>query len=217
MKITPNHRDLALLYHRRLPADIWTHLGSIGLSEAVIHRYRLGWDGDRITIPIANRDRKVTFFRLARGPGDTTGAAEITSSRGAYPELYGWEHLGFKRENLVICDGEFDRLVLEAHDIPAVTAVAGDGKFLEAWAVSFAEVENLFVCFHNDEPGGRRARRVARFIPQCRVVQLPTEVGQSGTVTDFFITLARSREDFLGLLQSAGDEQAESAISSSLS
>src|ERR1039457_1072790 len=192
MRITPNHRDLALLYHQRLPVDVKNYLNTKGIPDAVIHRYRLGWDGNRITIPITNRDRQVTFFRLIQVPGEN-GGGEIASSRGAYPELYGWEHLGFKREQLVICDGEFDRLVLEANGFPAVTPVASDGEFLEEWAVPFTEVENVFVCFHNDETGVKRANIMERRIPHCRTVQLPSEVGQGGTVADFFTTLGRSQ------------------------
>jgi hypothetical protein len=159
----------------------------------------------------------MTFFRLARGPGDYTGEAEIASSRGAYPELYGWERLAFKREQLVICDGEFDRLILETYGFPAVTAVASDGEFLETWAPHFGEVENVFVCFHKDESGAARARQVADLISDCRVVQLPAGVGEGGTVADFFTRLGMGRDAFLALLPSAGSEDTDFGISSSLS
>jgi DNA primase len=215
MQTTPNHRDLALLFHQRLPVSIKTYLNSSGIPDAIIHRYRLGWDGKRITIPITNRNRQVTFFRLAKAPGDS-GDGEIASSRGAYPELYGWEHLGFKREQLIICDGEFDRLVLEAHGFPAVTPVASDGEFDGEWAAPFTEVENVFACFHNDETGAKRARIIERLIPHCRVVQLPGEVGKGGTIMDFFTTLARSREDFLALLEMAGSGDGTPVISVTL-
>jgi len=41
------------------------------------------------------------------------------------------------------------------------------------------------------------------FCPQARIVRLPDEVGESGDVTDFFVRLGRSREEFIGLLEAA--------------
>jgi CHC2 zinc finger len=47
------------------------------------------------------------------------------------------------------------------------------------------------------------ADRVARLIPRARIVRLPAEVGEHGDVTDFFVRLDRTREDFLRLLGKA--------------
>jgi len=40
-------------------------------------------------------------------------------------------------------------------------------------------------------------------IPYAKIVELPDEVGDGGDVTDFFVRLGKSREDFLALLQQA--------------
>jgi hypothetical protein len=44
------------------------------------------------------------------------------------------------------------------------------------------------------------AERVARLIPHARIVHLPDEVGEGGDVTDFFVGLGKSREEFEQLL-----------------
>jgi hypothetical protein len=44
---------------------------------------------------------------------------------------------------------------------------------------------------------------VAMMIPHAKVVELPEEVGEGGDVTDFFVRLGRSREDFVKLLKAA--------------
>src|SRR5689334_13445823 len=127
-------RDLGLLalrYHQRLPIAIRSQLNQFGLPNWAICRYRLGWNGKELTIPITNRWLQVKFFRLAvLSPSD--GGLEVTSSSGAYPELYGWERLR-SRDWVVVCDGEFDRLILEAHGIPSVTSTGGPANFLEQW------------------------------------------------------------------------------------
>src|SRR5207247_6637084 len=40
-------------------------------------------------------------------------------------------------------------------------------------------------------------------IPHARLIELPADVGESGDITDFFVRLGRSSEDFLGLLDQA--------------
>jgi hypothetical protein len=203
MQNTHNQRDLALTYHRRLPAAIKAYLESQGIPDITIHRYRLGWDGEHITIPITNRERQVTFFRLARKPEAEEWPREIISSSGAYAELYGWERLAFRRDVVIICDGEFDRLVLEGHGIPAVSSTAGSDSFLKEWATEFGKVGKVFICFHNDEDGRHNARHVASLIPHSRIAHLPAEVGTSGTVSDFFVRLSKTRNDFVSLLKAA--------------
>lgn len=44
---------------------------------------------------------------------------------------------------------------------------------------------------------------MARLIPHAKLVRLPEEVGEGGDVTDFFVLLGRSREEFEGLLEAA--------------
>jgi DNA primase len=203
MHTTYNHRELALAYHRRLPAHVHAYLESRGIPDNAIHRYRIGWDGEHITIPITDQERRVTFFRLARKPDDHTAPKEIISSAGAYAELYGWERLAFRRDMLVICDGEFDRLILEGHGIPAVTSTAGSDGFLPEWAKEFGKVEKVFVCFHNDEECRHDARHVASLIPHSRIAHLPQDVGAGGGVSDFFLRLSNGRKEFAALLDTA--------------
>jgi len=44
-------------------------------------------------------------------------------------ELYGWENLKGEPSQIIICEGEFDRLVLEANGFKAVTATGGARAF----------------------------------------------------------------------------------------
>jgi hypothetical protein len=203
MHTTHNHRELALAYHRRLPAHIHTYLERRGIPDKAIHQYRLGWDGEHITIPITDRERRVTFFRLARKPADDGAPIDIISSAGGYNELFGWERLSYRRDLLVICEGEFDRLVLEGKGIPAVTPTGGPDAFLKLWAKEFGKVQKVFICFHNDGEGRFDSRAVANFIPHSKIVHLPAEVGEGGTISDFFVRLGKVRADFNALMDRA--------------
>jgi DNA primase len=118
-------------------------------------------------------------------------------------ELYGWENLTSETSQIIICEGEFDRLVLEANGFKAVTSTGGARAFRKEWGKEFESIPKVYVCFDNDEAGKSGALHVGRLIPHARIAELPDEVGDGGDVTDFFIRLGRSREDFLKLLQEA--------------
>src|SRR5207247_221374 len=51
--------------------------------------------------------------------------------------------------------------------------------------------------------GEKGAERVASLIPHARIVELPEEVGEGGDITDFFVRLGKTREDFQKLLDAA--------------
>ena len=202
MPTTTNLHNEALAYHQRLPQRLWKYLNARGIPDALIHKHLLGWNGKRITIPIPDRDGMIAFFKLAKDPGDKSGP-KMLSTRGAHAELYGWERVLSKPEQIIICEGEFDRLVLEAQGFAAVTSTAGAATFRLEWAEALREIPGVYVCFDNDAAGRTGAQRVARLIPHARLVRLPEEVGEGGDVTDFFVRLDKSRQEFLGLLEAA--------------
>jgi len=209
---TPHYADnyqQALTYHRRLPDRIRTYLHSRGLPDAVICRFRLGWNGVRITIPITNRHRQVVLFRLAKDPADTSDSPNIMSSENDVLELYGWERLVFKKERIVICQGEFERLVLEARGIPAISSTGDGSVFRLEWADGLRDTERVYVCFRNDKQSQDNAAGVAALVPHSRIVLLPNEVGLGGGIEDYLVRLGKTTDEFRGLLDMAvGPEEA---------
>ena len=198
-----DHHSTALGFHRRLPTRIRTYLMEArGLSDEVIDRYLLGWNGVRITIPVMNRDGEIIFFRLARDPDDTVGP-KMMATPGSRVTLYGQEIFQHQPERIIICEGEYDRLVLLTHGFHAVTSTGGAGAFHEEWARFFFGIPDVYICFDRDEPGKEGAERVARFIPHARIVTLPAEVGEKGDLTDYFVRLGHSAADFEALLKKA--------------
>ncbi len=203
MATSPNLHELALHYHRQLSDRIRHYLNARGIADELIHRHLLGWSGGRITIPISDRDREIAFFRLARDPEDTADGPKMYATPGSSIELYGWEVVACKPQRIIIAEGEFDRLVLEAQGFHAVTSTGGAGSFRAEWAEHFLQIPEVYICFDRDEAGRRGAERVGRLIPHARIVHLPDEVGEGGDVTDFFVRLGRSREDFARFLAEA--------------
>src|SRR5438552_1936121 len=200
----PERFELAGQYDQNLPERLRDYLrGERGIDDAVIDLHLLGWNGSRITIPIFDRGGNLAFFKLAKGPNDQTASPKMLATPGAHAQLYGWERVLANPERIIICEGEFDRLALESRGFAAVTSTGGALTFRPTWAAAFREIPQVYICFDNDGPGMAGAERVARLIPQARLVQLPEEVGEGGDVTDFFVRLGRSREEFSGLLEAA--------------
>jgi DNA primase len=204
--LMPSTQDLfhlAAQYHRAFPDRIREYLHARGIPDEIIDRRFIGWNGSRITIPIFNRKGLCAFFRLAKDPDDQSDSPKMLSSRGSHVDLYGWEVLRLQPKRAIICEGEFDRLVLEANGFDAVTSTGGAGTFKEEWAKAFTEISELYICFDRDEPGRRGALRVVRMIAHAKIVELPEEVGVGGDVTDFFVRLGRNSADFERLLADA--------------
>jgi len=196
--------DIAARFHHALPARIRTYLKETrGIPDEVIDAELLGWNGARITIPIFNRDGEVAFFKLARDPENPADGPKMLATPGGRAELYGWGSLITRPKRLIICEGEFDRLVLEGRGFPAVTSTAGALTFRPEWAAHVESIPEIYICFDRDEPGREGGARVARLIPHARIVELPEEVGAGGDVTDFFVRLGRTAQDFEALLETA--------------
>src|SRR5437867_6343703 len=195
--------DLAAQYHKALPSRICRYLNDRGIPDLVIDFHLLGWHENRITIPIFIRMEEFAFFKLARDPEGPTLAPKMLTSPGAYAELYGWDQVLRKPTKIIICEGEFDRLVLEGKGFIAVTSTGGAGTFRKEWAREIETISDIYVCYDRDEAGERGADRVARIIPHAKIVELPEEVGKGGDVTDFFVRLGKSPEDFIRLMDAA--------------
>jgi hypothetical protein len=211
MSFTSLSRERAKQYNRRMPSDIRQYLKDRGIPDWLIERELLGWNGDRITIPVFGRDGEVLTFRFAKSPTDKTGSPKMLSETGSCPELYGSPNLAAKPQWLVICEGEFDRLVLEAHRFSAVTSTAGARVFLPEWAPLFEGIKRIFICFDLDEAGVEGARNVKAVLPRATIVTLPAVLGAKGDVTDYFVRLGKDRMDFELLLATAAahEEDAE--------
>jgi DNA primase len=125
------------------------------------------------------------------------------ATRGAQAELYGWDDVLYKPEEIVICEGEFDRLVLKAQGFRSATSTGGARTFRPEWAKEFEAIPHVYICFDRDEAGRQGAIEVGQMIPRAKIIELPEEVGEGGDITDFFIRLGRTDEDFRLLMQAA--------------
>jgi len=178
--MTNQNKDLTALarrFHSDLPDRIRQYLNGRGIPDEVIDLNLIGWNSWRITIPIFNREGQVAFFKQAKDPEDKTDGPKMVAWPKGHMELYGWENLKGEPSQIIICEGEFDRLVLEANEFKAVTSTGGARAFKKEWAKEFELIPNVYICFDNDEAGKAGALRVGRLIAHAKMAELPDEVG----------------------------------------
>jgi DNA primase len=161
--------DLAGEHHKALPGSIRQYLYRRGIPDLLIDFHLLGWNGSRITIPIFNRQGELAFFKLARDPEDRNPGPKMMTTPGAYAELYGWGEVLKQPAQIVIWEGEFDRLVLEAKGFTAVTSTGGANVFRAEWVKDFEKIPEVYICFDNDEAGRNGAARVGQLISHAKV------------------------------------------------
>jgi len=195
--------ELVNEYHQSLPERIRTYLNQRGLPDEIINKFKIGWTGRAITIPIYGKDSDYTFFKFRKDPSwDNSESPKYWYRKGASTELYGWENVTNPKPILIICEGEFDRLVLEARGIPAVTSTGGAGAFKDEWIPSLKEISNLYICFDQDDAGMHHAQKLIEKLPHARYVSLSGLPEGKKDITDFFV-LGNGLEDFNKLLKEA--------------
>lgn len=167
-----------------------------GLSDGSLFRHQIGFDNAAITIPIFDAQGEFLFLKYRRSPLATDGP-KYWYDKGGAVSLYNIEQLA-GNEMIVICEGEFDCLILEEHGIPAVTSTGGAMSFKEEWIPLFAD-KKIFICLDNDDAGRKGAWRIAKMLPGSKIMALPTDIGEHGDVTDFFVKLGRDTQDFKDL------------------
>jgi hypothetical protein len=181
-----------------------------GLDDETIERFLIGCDEYRITIPVFVDGKLVNIRRYLP---DATGSVPkmVTHRLGdGRPVLYPLELLqGLPSgRQLIICEGEWDCLLLNQRGFPALTNTGNCKTWSDTWWDWLLGYELVFIYDVNDtgppvDLGQVAARRRAReFVERggkCRVVELPID-DRGGDVTDFFIKHRRSNDDLRQLI-----------------
>lgn len=193
---TPSPNKLAAKYHDQLPLNIreWLKKDRLLLDED-IDDFQLGYGviygKSWITIPVRDASGTVQFMKLRKDPFVTSDGAKYMHT-GGEATIFNAEILKDKPDQIVICEGEFDCLVLRAFGIAAITSTAGARTFKDEWIDQLNFVRHLYICFDNDEAGDQGANelieKLSEALPSTSVLQiiLPDEVGEHGDITDYF-------------------------------
>lgn len=187
----------ASMYHEVLPEDIREYLRTERLlSDEIINDYQLGYMQERswhwITIPVMAQTGGVQFMKLRQDPFKPVEKQPKYMSTGGDAGIFNAKILNNKPDALVICEGEFDCLVLRSVGVPAICSTAGAATFKDEWITQLDFVRDFYVLMDNDEAGRKGADSLIEKLMTAHQdasifrVTLPSEVGDHGDITDYF-------------------------------
>lgn len=175
-----------------------------GLTIETIKRFELGYDGDRILIPIKGPEGSYVNIRKYK-----YGAAKdkmiAWGARYNRARLFPFENT--KLETVLLCEGETDCMLACQLGLPAITATGG----ADTWLAEFNEQlrgKIVYVCYDVDPAGRKGASQVALKLlataKQVFKITLPLSGSkEEKDITDYFKNLGHSLEDFDALMKSA--------------
>lgn len=183
-----------------------------GLTDDTLKRFRLGWDGDRVTIPVFDEFNTLSNFRRYKwnSTDDQWKVLNYVDEAGnTYGEvrIYGIENLVDESvKEIVWVEGEMDRIIAEQYGFPAACPTSGAGSWRPEWSRLFRGKRKVYLVQDNDEAGKLATKKLCEklyHVTKVFVVQWPEDFPVKGDVTDFFTKLNQSAEDFQALLDNA--------------
>lgn len=184
-----------------LPSRIKEWLNARHITDSVIDSFGLGWDGHRIVIPVRNEAGELLFNKYRRDPSVTDGP-KYWYDPGSKTALYGVQslHMASMVRNVVVCEGEMDALCLISKGFHAVSTTGGSSTWLPEWK-DYVEARGWHpvIVYDNDEAGYKGSFNVQKETG-WGIAWLPTRVGEHGDITDYFVKLGKSVEQFHELI-----------------
>ena len=183
-----------------------------GYADDTLRRFQLGWDGERVTIPVYDEFNSLVNIRRYQwnSTNDQWKLLNYKDEAGnTYGEvrIYGIENLINEAiEDIVWCEGETDRILAEQNGFPTCTPTSGAGAWMHDWARYFRNKKRVFIVQDNDEAGRIATKKLCEKlyrVVDVFVIKWPEDFPKKGDVTDFFVACKLSAEDFKKLLESA--------------
>lgn len=204
-KVILKEKDITK-YQKALPQNIKEYLNTRGITDELINERQL-WYGhfygtNWITIPIRDIRWDIKFLKLRRDPYGPDWNKYIFYPKGNETMLYGAEKILKTSDYIIICEWEFDQMVLSKVWLHGITSTWGAGTFKEDWIEELSCISKIYVCFDNDEAWGRWSEklinRLAIRFPEKEIykINLPPEMGKD--VTEF-ITNGWTANDIMSL------------------
>lgn len=183
-----------------------------GLSDETLLKHQLGWDGDRITIPIYDEFNTLVNFRRYKWNSDEDQwkvLNYVDDATNTYGEvrIYGINNLvDTSIEEVVWCEGELDKVCAEQYGFPAACATSGAGIWRPEWARYFKGKKKIYIVQDNDTAGVTATQKLCERL--CRIVdvftiQWPENFPAKGDITDFFTKCKLTAKDFKQMLDQA--------------
>jgi len=208
--------ELVYKYHKTL-MDLPTATSPIrkilrnrrGVTDKTLKDFLIGYDGERITIPIFDEFNTLVNIRKYRWDAPE-GKQKVINHKDEFQNTYGElrifgiEHF-FNDEikTLVWCEGEMDRIVSEQYGFATATPTSGTGTLNPRWLSLFAKKKKIILVQDNDDAGELGREELVKQISSVTEVawiQWPKDFPVKGDITDFFTEYKGTADEYRKLL-----------------
>ncbi len=191
-----------------------------GISQSTILHFRIGWDGSRYTIPVYDETGELVNVRRYKMNATAHSDKMLNIAGHGEARLFGLDTLlDENNTEIVLCEGETDRILGWQEGLPTVTHTSGAGTFRATWGPLFSG-KTVYVCFDNDDTGKKgAARAAAMLVPYADAVYTITiPIANKGAdLTDYLHKEGHSASDFRLLMKEAEEEgSVSSTVSKSI-
>ncbi len=183
-KIAETHHKILLAEKNQKHLERFMEVRALSLG--IIKKAKIGFDGDRYTIPVFYADELLDIRKYA--PGDDPKFLAWEKGTGG-THIYAWDWVG-DATDLVLTEGELDALTLLDHDIPAFSVTNGAGK----WPDDPPDLTGKTICICGDADEAGRSmneslslKLYAAGAAQVKVFHWPPDAASGYDVTQFFV------------------------------
>lgn len=189
-----------------------------GLKRKTLKQYGIGWDGQRYTIPIRDEKGDIVNIRRYSQTKSTTGKmlnyVENVDGKirryGSPARLYGLDELckaNGQSKQVIVCEGEWDRLLLCQNGHLAVTGTHGAKTWRKEWSEHFAG-KDVVLIFDTDRQGRSAAKDVSEallpFAKSVKNIILPFEEKDANKdITDWYVKERRTDDELKKIISKA--------------
>lgn len=182
-----------------------------GFTEETIRRFKLGWDADRVWIPIQDKAGNYVNVRKYKSGAEDD---KMIAYGGGYNRARLFPAENLELDELVIAEGETDCILANQYGIDAITTTGG----ADTWSEEFSRElkgKRVYLCFDCDKAGKQGARQIAiKLLPYAAEVYI-INLNLRGTkaekdITNYFVDLGHSVDDFNKLKDAA--ERVEASV-----
>lgn len=183
-----------------------------GLTDDTLKQFQLGWDGERITMPIYDEYNTLVNFRRYKWNSTEDNwkvLNYVDEFQNTYGEvrIYGIDRvLNTSLDYVVWSEGELDRICAEQHGFPTACPTSGAGTLRPEWIKYFRNKKRVYLAQDNDEAGRIATTKLCEklyHVVDVYVIQWPEDFPKKGDITDFFTKCGQTSEDFQALLDNA--------------
>lgn len=132
-----------------------SYVNARGITKETIDHFKLGTHNDMIAFPYYKYE-SIVGYKL-RKPLKDTGKPKMTSISGSKPYLFNAQNIDFEKNEIVVCEGEFDCMIIHQSGIENVVSVGAGANslptLLEQAGNFLDKFESIILVSDNDTAG----------------------------------------------------------------